>query len=105
MSELNLPPSIEDLHHARNLLLKQLGKERQRAEALEHRLKYEGEWQAEYPTEPGYYWIKRPAGGDPVPVRLRFYEGGSRMVIGNGVFFYRDDIEAFWSKPIEVPRP
>ena len=64
----------------------------------------EGEWQAEYPIEPGWYWIKRPDDLYIAPAQLRFIQGGSRVVIGLGHFFYRDDIEAFWSKPIEGPK-
>lgn len=62
-----------------------------------------GEWQEEYPEEPGYYWIRLPDKGGVIPAMLRIHEGGSRMVVALGHFFYRDDIEAFWSVRLEMP--
>lgn len=65
-----------------------------------------GEWQHEYPEDEGYYWIKSAKSNAIEPGQVRWGgtgEGRHQFVVSRGAFLYREDIDAFWSIPIEKP--
>ena len=74
-----------------------------------------GEWEKEWPTKPGWYWLweltsfGKAAGQKPSMhlVQVRHDMRHTPVYVGSGRFLYKEDTEiamAYW-KPARLPKP